>query len=113
VSEFGQIGKQRGADYWADARHTPQHVLLLTPQRAADRLAEFSVDTLQSFAQPGDVLLDIATDGGGAVFRRFSSAVSISTNCRRRVTRALSAWVAASGSGRTAGRTASAKWACT
>src|SRR5579859_7510076 len=49
----------------------------------------------------------------GAVFRRFSSAVSISTNCRRRATRALSSRVAASGSGRTAGRTASAKWAST
>ena len=48
-----------------------------------------------------------------ALARRFSSAVSISTNWRRRATSALRAWVAASARGRTAGRTASAKWAST
>ena len=48
-----------------------------------------------------------------ALPRRFSSAVSISTSWRRRVTRAPSTWVAASGSGRTGGRTASAKCART
>ena len=45
----------------------------------------------------------------GALVRRFFSAVSISTNWRRRVTSASSAWACSLANGRAAGRTASPK----
>ena len=47
--------------------------------------------------------------GARAKPRRWRSAVSISSSCRRRVSTASSAWAASSGSGRGAGRTRSAK----
>src|SRR5229473_1735583 len=49
----------------------------------------------------------------GARARRFFSAVSISTNWRRRVTSASSAWACSSANGRASGRTASPKRAST
>ena len=49
----------------------------------------------------------------GALLRRFFSAVNISTNWRRRVTSASSAWACSVGNGRAAGRTASPKRAST
>jgi hypothetical protein len=59
-SELGQVGQQRRADHRANARYTPQQVLLRAPQRAApDCLFEFLVDTFSALAEPGNVLLDI------------------------------------------------------
>src|SRR5713226_3531425 len=49
----------------------------------------------------------------GALARRFFSAVSISTNWRRRVTSASSAWACSFANGRASGRTASPKRAST
>ena len=97
---------------WAHAGGALEQVVLLPPHGAGpDGFAQVIVQIRETTLQPRDVRLDVGLNRARALPRRFFSAVSMSSSCRRRASWALSAWVWVSGKGRCAGRTASAKWA--
>ena len=64
-SEFRKIGQQRRRKHAADARHTPQEVLLCPPDRARfDGLGHLALDPTEFLLQPPDVLRQALPDGG-------------------------------------------------
>ena len=116
AAEFRQFRQQRARDGRADARHGPQQVLLDAPDRTLlNGAADLVVDVAHAPLEPANMIAQIARNGpvGGACSSRRRSAPSISSNCRRRATKAASAWVSASAIGRAGGWTRAPKSAST
>jgi hypothetical protein len=113
-AQFRQVGQQGPAHHRADAGDTLQQLFLLAPERAlANRLLEILIEAGQLRRQPGHMRADQTLEPRRRGAQPVLLVVSISSSCRRRASRAANLSVAASGCGRSVGRTASAKRAST
>jgi hypothetical protein len=108
-AQLGQLGQQGRRHGGADPGHTAQHVLLFPPEWAgAQRLANSvagSFNRLRSQA----VWARMAAGAAAPVILSDQHLDQLAAPRHQ----SGQAWVVASGSGRTVGRTASAKWAST